>query len=288
METLNKNILIPVDFGEPSLTAISHAYNLAKINKYTLILLYVFEESGFLTGLFPDSQKEELISKVKIKLDKLADDISKDTGLTVQTMVRKGRIYSEILEVADEINARYIIMGVASKFFEDPTEKRIVGANASKVIRAAKCPVLTVNSRNNYKGCRSILLPLDLTQETRQKVKYAVDIAKAYNASIKTISVIWDVDDKEIRWKMNIIVNQVKNFIISEGIKCTTEIIDIEDSKLCVDTIIDYAHKEGDIDLIVIMTQDETGFIEYFVGSKAQEIIRKADIPVMSITPKEF
>ncbi len=288
MEKLKQSILIPVDFREQSLAAIKQAYNLARINKFDLTLLYVLEDSSFWSGLFSDFQEEELIKRAKANLENLAERTSKESGLIVHSLVRKGRAYVEINEVAEEIEAKYIFMGIASVFSGENKSKRIVGANASRVIRSAKCPVLTVNGENHFKGCRSILLPLDLTKETRQKVKYAVEIAKAYHASIKTVSVIWDTDDEEIRWKMNITVNQVKEFIQAEGIKCATEIIDIDDSKHVVDNILGYAYKQGDIDLIVIMTRAENSIVEFFVGSKAQEIIRLSDIPIMSITPKDL
>ena len=49
-----------------------------------------------------------------------------------------------------------------------------------------------------------------------------------------------------------------------------------------------YAADQGDIDLIMIMTQKEVGFIDYFMDSNAQEMIRNSEIPVMSIAPKEI
>jgi len=285
---INNSILIPVDFREQSMAAISQAYNLARLNEHDITLLYVHEDTGFWAGLFSASQQDEFIEKAKENLEKLADKVREESGIRVHTRVAKGRVYSEILEVAEEIDAAFIMMGVASVFTEGDKSKRIVGANASRVIRAAKCPVLSVNATEHYKGCRSILVPLDLTKETRQKVKYAVDIARAYKATIKTISVIWDVDDADIRWRMDALVDQVKKFIEEEGLVCHSEIIEIKNSKQVVPEILKYAKEQGDVDLMVIMTQSEVGFVDYFVGSKAQELIRLSDIPVMSVTPKDF
>ena len=38
----------------------------------------------------------------------------------------------------------------------------------------------------------------------------------------------------------------------------------------------------------MIMTQKEVGWIEYFMDSNAQEMIRISEIPVMCIAPKEI
>jgi hypothetical protein len=38
----------------------------------------------------------------------------------------------------------------------------------------------------------------------------------------------------------------------------------------------------------MIMTQQEMNFSEYFVGSHASEMIRKAQVPVMSVIPRDM
>ena len=69
---------------------------------------------------------------------------------------------------------------------------------------------------------------------------------------------------------------------------CSFEIVESDDDeKTLVPAILNYAEQQGDIDLILILTQQEIGIVEYFVGSHAQEFIRLSPIPVMSIIPKE-
>ena len=80
-------------------------------------------------------------------------------------------------------------------------------------------------------------------------------------------------------------LGQVKAFLEKEGIECSAEIVKGakgEDS--LAGNIIEYAEKvEGD--LIMIMTQQETDFTKFFIGSSAQEIINHSPIPVLSIRP---
>ena len=38
----------------------------------------------------------------------------------------------------------------------------------------------------------------------------------------------------------------------------------------------------------MVMTQQEVGWVEFFVGSTAGELIRTTDIPVMSIVPSDI
>jgi len=73
------------------------------------------------------------------------------------------------------------------------------------------------------------------------------------------------------------------------NIKCETEIVEIAGGQTDLGpTILDYANKQGDIDLIIIMTQQENRLTEFFIGSAAQQIIRQSEIPVMSIIPKDL
>jgi nucleotide-binding universal stress UspA family protein len=80
---------------------------------------------------------------------------------------------------------------------------------------------------------------------------------------------------------------QVQKFIEDRNIKCKVEVVEAQKESDTVPMILDYANKAGDVDLIMIMTQQETSLVPFFVNSEATEIIRKSEIPVMSIVPKE-
>jgi nucleotide-binding universal stress UspA family protein len=179
-------------------------------------------------------------------------------------------------------------MGTHSTDQEGEQEKR-VGANTSRVLRAAKCPVITVNGNHTFTGFRSILLPLDLTKESRQKVTMGIEIARYYGAGIKVVSAYLQKNEKAELGKLYQQGEQVTNFIASAGIDCTFEIIEMkEEEKSFVPSMLKYAEKQGDIDLVIILTHQEIGLVEYFVKSLSQDFIRLSDIPVMSIQPKEL
>ena len=281
-------ILIPVDFDQQSVIAVEQSYNLSRLLKAEITLLYVHEQSGVFSGFFSSDQNKDILSKIEEKLMQLAGKTAFNTGLTVKTRMESGRIYSKILEVAKDLKASYIIMGTHSTEVGEEENARI-GANSSRVIRSSKCPVITVNGKHHYNGCRNILLPLDFSKETRQKVTLAIELAKLFGSGIKVVSALWSKNDPSILFKLTQQLNQVIDFISEAGISNTSEIIESKDGeRTLVPSILSYAHAQGDIDLVVIMTQQETGFVEYFVGSHAQEFLRLSDIPVLSVVPKEL
>lgn len=283
---MTNKIIVPVDFSTQTLFAIGHSYHLARIIQAEIVLLYVHEQPGIFAGLFNNEQHNEILSIIDQKLAELAGKSSIVSGLTVSYRLEKGRIYSKIIDVANEIKAKYIVMGTQSQDEGEKPELR-VGANTSKVIRLAICPVITLNSRHDYPGCRNILLPIDLTKETSQKVTRCIEIAKIYSAGIKVVTAVWKKNDPELTRKLFKQGEQVTTLITAAGIACSFELVESPDNEnTLVPTILNYASQQGDIDLILVLTQQEIGIVEYFVGSHAQEFIRLSEIPVMSIIPK--
>ncbi len=282
-------ILVPVDFEPQSLIALEQSYNLARLLPAEIVLLYVYDPPAGIKSFFSASHDEEIMKKLEEKLSELSSKVKSETGLEVSTMLETGRVYSRILEVADKIQAQFIIMGTHSQPELPGSDVGVMGANSSRVLRSAKCPVITINAKHHFDGCRNILLPLDLTTESRQKVNWGIRIAKIYGAGIKVVSGIWSKNDPSVYSKLKFLATQVKPFIEEEGIRFSAEIIkDVENEKMLIPTLLNYAEKQGDIDLIMIMTQQEVGVIELFVGSRAQEFVRRSPIPVMSIAPKEL
>ena len=284
---MNK-ILIPLDFEKQSLLALEQSFSLARLILADITLLYVYQPSGIFASIFSDDQKNEMLILIDERLAEIARKATISSGVAVNYRIEKGRIHSKIIDVAKEINAQFIFIGKNSSDPEDDQEKRL-GANTSRVIRAASCPVITVAAKVAHEKYRNILLPLDLTRESRQKVTMGIEVARYHGAGIKVVSALLPKSDKAESGRLYQQGEQVTDFISSAGIDCTFELLESRgDEKTIVPTILNYAEQQGDIDLIIILNQQEVGLVEYFIGSSAQEFIRLSNIPVMSIMPKEL
>ncbi|MBU1369073.1 MAG: universal stress protein [Bacteroidetes bacterium] len=283
------SLLVPVDFNEQSLVALQQSYNLARLLQYEIVLLYVQEEKDFLNSLFSAEQKQQIAQDINQKLEQIASEVSRATAVRVSPLVKKGKVHTNILDVADKYNSRFILMGTNDSVKSDEPLKNMIGSNTSKVIRQSKVPVIAFNGKTHFNGCRSILLPLDLTKDTRQKVTYAIEMAKLFGSTIKVISVLWDKDSIDIKQHLIVQLKQVQHFIKEAGIVCMSELIETGNTQQAlVPAILDYVHEESDIDLIMIMTQQENRMIEFFIGSAAQQILRQSEVPVMSIIPRDL
>ncbi len=289
MTSKPNTLLVAIDFNDASMVAMKQSYNLAQLLDYEIILLYVHEQQTFAGGLFTADQDKQLSAEINQKLEDAAADISRNTGIKVTPLARKGKVHATILKTAEEYNSQFIFMGTNDAEKTGILDKNQLGSNTSKVIRQSKVPVISINGEHHYDGCRSILLPLDLTKDTRQKVTHAIRISRLFGSTIKVISVLWSKNDQDIKLQLERQMAQVTKFIRDAKIDCQSQFLEIkEGQKAMVPAILNYAYAEGDIDLIMIMTQQETRLVEYFIGSAAQQIIRQSKIPVMSIIPKEL
>lgn len=281
IQSSNK-ILVPVDFSEQSLIALEQSYTLAREYHAEITLLHVIEDAGMLSKLFSKQQHDDLKKNVQKQLDKLAADVEKKSKVTVNTLVAKGSVYEKINEVSELINATMIIMGTNG---DEGVKKRFIGSNALRVVRESSVPVITIKGKHHRNGCKNIVLPLDLTKETREKVNKAIELSKLFHgATVRVVSVLLTTDEFIVN-KLTRQLGQVKAFLEKEGVECTAEIIKgIKGEETLAENILEYAAKvEGD--LVMIMTQQEVDFTKYFIGSSAQEMINHSKIPVLSIRP---
>lgn len=282
MNTEKKILLVPVDFNKHTQIAVNQAIYYSTALNAEIHLLYTVEPEGFFSGLFSDEDEDKLISKARSKLLDLANEI-RPKVMDVQILVAKGKIYETIVETAELIGADFIIMSTGGA---DSFKRRFIGSNTLRVIRSSKIPVISIRSEEPRLQVKHILLPLDIQKETRGKVVGAVNIARTFNATIDIISIVDEDENADNVYKLNIITEQVKQYIGEANIAFTAHLIKLEHNKKIGDEVISYA-KEKDIDLIMIMTQQEINFTELFVGSAAQVIISQSDVPVCSITPIE-
>lgn len=282
MSTTN-HIIVPVDFSEQSTIALNQSYNLARLTGADITLIHVVDEDMFssMLNLFSDKDKqiELLMTGVKVKMNEVAEEVRQKSGLKVQIRIERGKIYEQVVKVAEELNATFIIMGT-----NGPTtlRKKFIGSNAVRVINEAHCPVITIKGKEHRAGCNTIVLPLDLTKETKEKVGKCIEIARYFDSEVKVVSVI-ETEDEFLINKLTRQMEQVVDFMKDDNIRCTGELIH---HKNISETVIEYCNQVK-ADLLIIMTQQEMEWNDFFIGTKSQYVINHCDIPVCSIRPIE-
>jgi nucleotide-binding universal stress UspA family protein len=124
---------------------------------------------------------------------------------------------------------------------------------------------------------------MDSTRETRQKVPYTTQLAKAYGAKILLLS-LYSSTHQTIRDLVNGYTEQAQEYIEKHEVE--NEIFTLESNNL-TDSSIEFA-KEHNADLISIMTEQETSTANLLLGPYAQQMVNHSPIPVLSIRSKSI
>ena len=276
-------ILVPIGFTDQSLVALQQAVIVAKHTNSELFLLSVVEMPTALQKIFSDYEEKQKQFKEKLRENLVELSNKYCEGISnVKCLVSSGKIYEEITDVAESVGASLIIMGTDGT--PKDIKKKFIGSNANKVVRSAPCPVITIKGKSISNACDMIALPLDLNKETREKVTNAIQFARFFNSEIRAFSVSFANDDDSTKNKLNRTLSQVREFITSKGVKCSTELVEISSSASFSGSIVKYS-EDINADLIMIMTKGEENLDLNFLGSNARKLINKSDIPVMSIRP---
>ena len=276
-------ILIPIDFSNQSMYALNQACSIAQAKNSKVYILSVIEEQNKISSLFLDDQTDILQNKVKSKLNQICEEMQSKYKIDIEVMVSKGKVYNQIIDVSKMISTDLIVMGTTGS----PKEgfKRFIGSNAERVVRLAQCPVITIKGQNLRNGCQNIILPLDLEKETREKITYAIEYARYWDATIRLVSILLD-DNQHNKNVLIKNINQAERFIKDAGVSCSAELVSGDKKVTLGDFVFNYA-KENDGDLIMIMTKKEELSLSQNISVTARYIINNSEIPVMSIRPKK-
>jgi nucleotide-binding universal stress UspA family protein len=143
MELHIKTILCPVDFSDDAYAALDYAAVMAKQTNAKLIVLHVVDNP--LTDFYGPhganfyAEVEHAVEKSK---GLLAEALRTHApGVSCDIVVKHGKPYDEILELASDEHADMIVMSTHG--WTGP-KRLIIGSVAEKVVRTAPCPVLTI------------------------------------------------------------------------------------------------------------------------------------------------
>ena len=144
-----KNVLVAVDFGDASETALAYGRELARLGGATLHVLHVAGDVAAsamgVEGYVADfvSLQREVENSARKQLDAAVSDEDRRT-LAAKTVVRTSNTPAlSIVSYAKDAHIDLIIVGTHGR---GGMAHLFMGSVAERVVRTAPCPVLTVKS----------------------------------------------------------------------------------------------------------------------------------------------
>ncbi len=272
-----KKILVGIDFLDCSINALIHAISIANIAKSDIILLWVNRPEYNKEVFLFEPDKLQLV--VKEKFQELIDKYQPTLDGKMTYKIREGKVYKEVVSEAEESKADLIIIGThGSSGFEEFW----IGSNANKVVSFTKLPIITIRGGIDIRRpLNRIVMPIDSTLETRQKVPFTAKLAKMHDAEIFVVSV-YTTKVRAVRIRVDSYTDQVKEYLDEMEVKHTVDTLDADN---LTTASIEYA-KKINANLISIMTEQERTTTNLWLGSYAQQMVNHSPFPVLSIHPK--
>lgn len=270
-----KNIIVPVDFSDESLKGLDLAMLFSQKGYVNIQMVYVQKKNPDYYPSSVEAEAEFAERSFNNILQKYTPLLKNDSKL--RYIIKKGKIYQEVVNQAQSYKDSII---TASTHGSSGFEEFFIGSNAYRIISATDRPVITLRGKCPSKISR-IILPIDHSEDTRQKVPFTTEIAQLFGAEVHVVTVNTTKDEKIIN-KLKAYQAQVVGYLSGKA-ECVTH--DLFGDNIA-DMVIEYA-KRIEADLISIMT-DQTSGINLIIGNSAHQIITKSDIPILSLTPREI
>ncbi|MBL9189081.1 MAG: universal stress protein [Opitutaceae bacterium] len=138
--------------------------------------------------------------------------------------------------------------------------------------------------RISYPRMLRILVPLDFSGKSRQALRYAIPIAQKFSARIFLVHVLPSPGnaskDEQLRQRQAALkrLGETGHQLLPPRVQAESAVLTGNPA----DEILALAGKNS-IDLIVLTTKGRSGLKRALVGSTAEQIMRHASCPVMSV-----
>ena len=276
-----KKILIPYDFSETADLSLDHAVFMAKLLKAEITLLHIVETLTFTSSIRHSlsgfEKKVETASNEK--LQELAHKLHTENGIIVNVLTDVGKIYKRIVHNAKQTHSDVIVMGTHGS----TGGGSVIGSNTSKVVMESDIPVISVQTHAKKIGFTKVVLPIDDSPESRQKVNVALEVAQYYNAHIFVVGLMQS-NGADYQRKFRIKIEQVVEFLTEHGVACESKFVTGNDlAKMTLQT-----SNELDADLVIIMTEQEPSITGLLLGTYATKVVNQSKIPIMTVRPAEI
>ena len=265
---MNK-VVVGFDFSSGSAYAVDLAIDIANRWQSDIRLVYVKE-------------KKEDEAPIRAEIERRNAGVAHLlNGIKLEYVLRQGNPSEELAKQAKEDDAALLVVGTHGM---SGMKKGLLGRNTFRTVELSPAPVLLIREDFNFnKALENIVVPLDSSDDTRQKAGQAALFAKSFGSKIHLLG-LYTSTAPSIRQVVKNYVTMVQRYLDNNGIEYSTEFVSVK-GNVTTDTI-EYAEKVN-ADMIAIMTEQESSFSNLLMGTFAQQMLTQSKIPVLTVRPKQ-
>jgi nucleotide-binding universal stress UspA family protein len=271
-----KRILVPVDFSEPSKTAVN----------YGLSLAFEFDAELVLANIA--TFDHDLYEKAKTQLiDLIPADLRE--RLHFETIVKSGDVQDEILGIVKDREIDLVVMGSHGR---GALGRMMLGSVTEHILRRVPVPVLTVHKPAPL-PLKHILYACDLAADSDAGLQFSMRLARGVDARLTVAHVIDPMgagflNEQTVTYMpeyADAIRAQAENYLDrrvtqqSDGSVPISTMLGEGTPSLLINDLA----AECKADLIVINLHRKGAFERALLGSTAERVIRTATVPVLGL-----
>jgi nucleotide-binding universal stress UspA family protein len=279
-----KKILVPTDFSIQAEYALDFALDLAKITNAELVLLNVldipgaaFAPSGSSFDIMgtPGYVRQEdnvyivqLHEQTKRRLEEKINE-ERFAKIEISYKLQLGNPYVSISEEIVDNNVDLVVMGTTGT---SGIEEFLVGSNTEKVVRLAKCPVITVKQKVQHK-ISNIVYASDFNEEQKSVIEELKKLQNLFGATLHLVKINTPNNfssSRQIRKEIEAFAKKSKLQDYTTNIYCDKD----EEEGII------YFAEDINADLIALSTHGRTGIMHLLSGSIAEDVVNHSKRPV--------
>lgn len=271
-----KNIIVGIDFSANSINSLRHAVAISLKTNLPIHLVWV-KTPGAAKGLGKGTI-DDFTAIAQLKLEDLAHRCHAEAPhVQIVTVILEGKPFIELTKYAANQPGSILIMGTHGM---SGFEEKFVGGNAFKTVAESTVPTLVLREsiKVNH-DLIEVLVPIDTSFETLQKMRHAIVLAKIFSAKIVLLGIL-AINSKE---EKHIVTIQLKHAVrMCERANVRHEAQQVIVSGNAAKSILDYA-KNRDINLMVIMKEEEVDIVDFWSGNTTRQLLNTAPMPLLII-----
>ncbi len=290
-----KTILVPLDGSELAEQVLPYASEIARRAKADVLLLTSIQPVGIwdATATAINWEREERVAHEYLDAQK---ERLQAAGVKVRVKREHGEAAAGILETAEAENVSLIAISTHGR---SGITRWLFGSVADRIVQSSHVPLLMIRPDDKAPASpvfEKLLVPLDGSEVAASVLPFVEEMAKLFGASLVLYHAVPPISAypgfetvnpqldgqvlQEMQQQAKELLSSTARELEGRGLHATVAVsID-----LAVDGIL-HAAKETGADLIAIGTHGRSGIGRMVMGSVANAVMRRSELPCLLVHP---
>jgi len=273
-----KKIIVPIDFSKHSEQALKSAANLASKNNAEIIALHMLELQKANLSSSDSHQNEKIAFYVKLAEKRFSKFLSKEylQGIKITPIVKYHKVFEEVNDIADSMNADLIIMGSHGV---SGAKEYFIGSNTEKMIRYANIPVLVIKNELSDVYFEEVVFACDFSDEALSPYLKAKKALASLGVNTHLLYVNLPNEKFQSTLEME---KKVASFMkrAGENVEAINKVNYVADYSI-EKGVLNFSNLIG-ADLVAVITHGRRGMSHFFKGSVSEDIANHSTLPVIT------